>query len=203
MTVVEMSRSASPVAEPVHDRLLVLRPHPAVQQLHAEVGEDLGGQALGLGLGGLHLRRFPSSIAAQTTNACRPASTSVERGRRRARARSAVRTRARLDRLAPLRHLVQHDDVQVAVVGERQRPRDGRRRHDQDVRLAALALQRHPLMQPERCCSSTTASERSGNVTPSWTSAWVPTDEIDVRRRRCPARSRARSLPVTAAVRSA
>ena len=52
-------------------------------------------------------------------------------------------------RLATLRELVEDHDVQIAVVGEGEAPRDGRGRHDQHVRLPALALERHPLMQPE------------------------------------------------------
>ena len=54
-----------------------------------------------------------------------------------------------IDGLTPLRHLVQDDDVQIAVVRERQRSRDRRGGHDQHVRLHALPLQRHPLVQPE------------------------------------------------------
>ena len=55
---------------------------------------------------------------------------------------------------------------------------------------------------PNRCCSSTTASERSANVTASWTSACVPTTRSTLPSA-TPSRTRWRSFPVTAAVRSA
>ena len=58
----------------------------------------------------------------------------------------------RPDRLATARKLAQHGEVEVAVAGERQRPRDRRRRHVQGVRRALrarLGIQRGPLPDAE------------------------------------------------------
>ena len=144
-----MSRSVSAPAEPVHHRLLVLRPHAPVQQIHAEVREDLGRQALGLGLGRLHLRPVPF-VDRRADHEALPAGAHL-RAHQVVRALAVLRSahRPRLDGLTALRHLVEHDHVEVAVVGERQGPRDRGRGHDQDVGLDALALQGHPLVQAE------------------------------------------------------
>ncbi len=56
--------------------------------------------------------------------------------------------------------------------------------------------------RPNRCCSSTTARERSAKDTASCTSAWVPITR-STPPSAIPARIRARSFPVTAAVSSA
>jgi hypothetical protein len=54
-----------------------------------------------------------------------------------------------LHRLAAGGHLVQHRDVQVAVVRHGEGTRDRRRGHDQDVRRRALLLEGDALMQAE------------------------------------------------------
>ena len=94
--------------------------------------------------------RLPSSIAAHTTNACRPAATSRAHHlvRRAALGRPCARPASAIGR-RPAGSSSRTDDVEVAVVRERERPRDRRGGHDQHVRVAALALQRHPLVQAE------------------------------------------------------
>ena len=57
---------------------------------------------------------------------------------------------ARVDRLAARRASRQPRDIHVAIGGERQRARDGRRGHHQHIgRRVALALQLHALMHAE------------------------------------------------------
>ena len=149
ITVVAISRSASPVAEPVHDRLLVLGTHAPVEQVDPQVGEDLGGEAFGFGLGRLDLRAV-ALVDRGAHDEGLPARgdlapDEVVGGRPFAGATDG----ARLDRTASRGQLVEDHDIEVAVVGERQRPRDRRGRHDQHVRFAALGLERHALVQPE------------------------------------------------------
>src|SRR4029079_3560335 len=63
---------------------------------------------------------------------------------------------------------------QVAVHGQRERPRDRRRGHVQDVRRASLG-QGFALLHAEAVLL---VADRDGEVarsTPSWISAWVPT----------------------------
>jgi thiol-disulfide isomerase/thioredoxin len=55
----------------------------------------------------------------------------------------------RRDRLPARGHLVEHRDVQVAVIRHGERSRDRRGRHDQHVRRRALLLQRDALMEAE------------------------------------------------------
>ena len=65
------------------------------------------------------------------------------------------------DRLAPRAAARAGRDVQVAVLGERERARDRRGGHVQHVRRrisATLRVQRGALATPKRCCSSTTAT---------------------------------------------
>ena len=72
------------------------------------------------------------------------------RGPRRRRDPAAVRAAIVADRAAAGGQLVEHRDIEIAVVGQGERPRDRRRRHDQDVDVArALARQRHALVQAE------------------------------------------------------
>ena len=94
-------------------------------------------------------------------------------------------------------------DVEVAVVRERQRPRDRRRGHDQHVRLRALALQRHPLMQtePMLLVDRPRATGR-GTPRPPGPARACPTTRSTAPSA-IPCTMRARSLPVTAPVRSA
>ena len=54
-----------------------------------------------------------------------------------------------LDRLAAGGELVEDGHVEVAVVGQRERPRDGCRGHYQNVRRRPFALERHALMDAE------------------------------------------------------
>ena len=120
------------------------------KQLHPQFGEDLGGQALGLGLGGLDLRAISLVYRRAHDERLTAGGDLAAYQVLGALATGIVADRARLYRLPAPRHLVQHHDVEVAVVGERERPRDRGGGHDEDVDVAAaLALQRHPLMQPE------------------------------------------------------
>ena len=92
---------------------------------------------------------FPSSIAAQTTNAWRPASHLLANELVGLGAFGVRASHARFDLAPALRHLVEDGHVEITVVSQCQGPRDRRRRHDEDVRFAALALQRHPLVHAE------------------------------------------------------
>ena len=56
---------------------------------------------------------------------------------------------ARLDRFAAGRHLVEAADVHLAVLRQRQRARDRRRGHREEVRAAALFLEEHALGDAE------------------------------------------------------
>ena len=136
-------------AEALHDLVLVLRTHPTVQELDAQVGEHLGRETVGLGLGGLHLRPV-AFVDRGTHDEGLPAGPHLLPdevvGRRTLGGRA---DRARGDRPSALRELVEHHHVEVAVVRERERPRDRGRGHDQHVGLAALALQRRALVQAE------------------------------------------------------
>ena len=53
------------------------------------------------------------------------------------------------DRLAPRRQFIDDADVQIAVNGQRQRARNGRRGHHQDVRMRAFFHQLLPLLHAE------------------------------------------------------
>jgi hypothetical protein len=59
------------------------------------------------------------------------------------------RFRDRLDRIASRRHLAHHRDIEIAVGGEGQCPRDRRRRHHQDVGMLPLLAQVRPLHDAE------------------------------------------------------
>ncbi len=97
-------------------------------------------------------RSSDSSTSGQTTNAWRPARSS-SRTRSYARARSAsVGAHERLDRLAAAGELAQHGVVEVAVAGQRERPRDRRGGHVQHVgalAVGALGVERGPLAHAE------------------------------------------------------
>ena len=120
-----------------------------MQEGHAEVGEDLVLEPLGLLLGRSHLqpvlfvdgradheglaagRHLPAhQVIGGPTLVSRPGQSGF-------------------DRLPSRRELVEHRNVEVAVVRERQRPRDRRRRHDEDVRRDALLLEGDALVNTE------------------------------------------------------
>ena len=63
---------------------------------------------------------------------------------------------ARVDGRAAGRHLVDDGDIEIAEERERERARDGRGGHHQDVgRVAPLSMRRLRCRTPKRCCSST------------------------------------------------
>jgi len=53
------------------------------------------------------------------------------------------------DRLPSGREFVENGDIEIAIDGHPQRARDGRRGHDQDVGILALATERQPLEHAE------------------------------------------------------
>ena len=120
---------------------------------------------------------MPSSIAAHTTNAWRPA---------RDLAAGPDRTRPTRSRLGadgprsigqpPGRQLVEDRDVEVAVVGQRERPGIGVAvMISTSMSAPSLALQRHPLVQAEPVLLVDDREREIAERTDSWTSAWVPT----------------------------
>ena len=78
------------------------------------------------------------------------------------------------------RQLAERRRVEVAVGGQRERPRDRRRGHVEHVRGACrrsgpLASSAARWRTPKRCCSSTTQTASRANATSGSISAWVPT----------------------------
>ena len=138
--------------ERLHRLLLLLRAHLAVHQDHAVVLELAAAQALELGrgraglqrLGLLHQRadheRLPARVELLADALVGPGALVVGRGD------------VGDDRAPAGGQLVQARDVEVAVGGERERARDRRRGHVQDVRRAAgrrLAVQLAALVDAE------------------------------------------------------
>ncbi len=126
--------------EPAHDGLLVLDAQSAVQEAHAEIGEDVAGEMashvgsrfeihglrlLDQGIHDVDLAAFLHLLAQEL----------VDLGP------LALRAGHRLHRSPARRQLVEHAHVEIAVQGEGQRPRNGRRRHHQQVRVLALGLE--------------------------------------------------------------
>ena len=83
------------------------------------------------------------------------------------------------DRRSPRRHLVEHRHLEVAVDGERQRPRDRGRGHVQHVRrrpLAGLLLERPPLLDAEPVLLVDDGhAQRPRSRRRAWIRACVPT----------------------------
>ena len=104
-----------------------------------------------------------SSISGQTTYACRPASRCARSRLYASERRSAVTQRVTIG-LRVGRRLRDLGHGQVAVDRQRERARDRRRGHVQDVRRAALRRAPCRCSTPKRCCSSTTATARSRQV---------------------------------------
>ena len=87
-----------------------------------------------------------------------------------------ARYEPRRDRLPAGGLLVQHRDVHVAEIGQRQGARDRRRGHDQDVDRLALGAEREALVHAEAVLLVDDGKRRGrGTTTSSWNSAWVPT----------------------------
>ena len=139
-----------PRSEVLHHPVLVLRSHAPVEQLDPQIGEDLRREPLGFGLRRADLRAVAlidrgADHEGLSSGADLAPDEVVGVGAFRVGAR-----RRRPDRLPALRHLVEHHDVEVPVIRERERPRDRGRGHDQHVDLAVpLALEGHPLMEAE------------------------------------------------------
>ena len=139
----------STCAELLHDAVLVGRSHLAVQQVNSQVGEDLGGKMRRFLLGGFDFR-FVALIDRRADDESLAAVGDLA-------ADQVVRLASiggrgeypRLDGLASARHLVEDDDVEVSVVGEREGSRDRSGGHDQHVRVPSLAPQRHALVDAE------------------------------------------------------
>ena len=134
--------------EGLHRRRLLRRGHLAVEDADAEVAQLGRREPLRLSLGGLALhllglRDQRADDEGLPALAQPPADELV--GGRRARPR---RRRRVCDRLAAGGQLAQRGRVEVAVGGQRERARDRRRGHVEDVR-------RHPLRLP--CASSARA----------------------------------------------
>ncbi len=147
--------------------------------------------------------RFASSIAAHTTNAWRPSATS-SRTRRYASAAFVGRTRdERLDRLPAGGKLVEDGHVEVAVVRERERPRDRRRGHDQHVRRRALLLQHHALVDAEPVLLVDHGQRQVGELDPFLDQGMGADHDRSTSPSRTPSSTRCRSLPVTDPVSSA
>ena len=165
ITVVEISRCERPLRNSsIRASLSAGRIRPCSRST-VRSGKISRREAFGLGLRGLHLR----AVALVDRGAHDERLTSGLDLARTSRRRHGVRRGthdARLDRLPPRRQLVEDDDVEVAVVGERERPRDRCRRHDEDVRSPPLPFSAVRWCSPNRCCSSTTASERSWKSRP-------------------------------------
>ena len=118
--------------EPPHRLFLLRRLHPAVQQPHPDAGErfpeTLGG-ARGVPQGDLvgllHQREddvrppSPRDLPADLLEDLPP---------------TVLRDDLRADRNPSARHLVEHRDVEVSVQRDRERPRDRRGGHDEEVR---------------------------------------------------------------------
>ena len=185
-------------AEPVHHALLLGRAQLAVQHLDGQIGEDVGRQALRLPLRRADL--VPVRLVDRRADHER-LPPRLDLGPDELVGGLPLRLRPRdhgSGRLAALRHLVEDHDVQIAVVGERERPRDRGRRHDQDVRRRALALERHPLVhaEPMLFVDDGQREVRERNLLHE---GMRPDDEVDVSRRD-PLEDPGSVLPVTAAV---
>ena len=134
--------------ERAHDAILGVLLQPSVQQRDA----DTPGRRPATG--DPPSRSPPSGRPSRTPRSadrrCRPAGPARSPcGRRRRSRRAATRARRRRDRLAARRHLAHHRDVEIAVGRQRQRARDRRGGHHEDVGVQPLGAQRRALQDAE------------------------------------------------------
>ena len=150
-----------------------------MQQADPEVGKDLGSEALGLLFGGPHLQAVPLVDRRADDEGLPSGSdlTADEVVGLRALMWRARHTRG--DGAASRGQLVDGRHIQVPVVGERERPRDRGRRHDEHVGMGAFLLQRDPLVDPEAVLLIDDGEREVGEGDPLLDQGMGPDHEVD------------------------
>ena len=131
-----------------HDAVLLVRLHPPVQQGDAQVREDVVREMVGH-LGGGAQVDFLGLLDQRVDDIHLPAGVHLLSDERVNLLSARLGLRDRLDRKASRRHLPHDRDVEIAVGRERERARDGRRGHDQHVRVHPFRSERGPLEDAE------------------------------------------------------
>ena len=137
-----------PAREGVHDPIFVVRLHPAVQERDSIGREDVLLQVIGH-FGGrpeIDLCRF---LDERVDDVGLPAEIELLPHELVDLVPPRFGFGDRLDRLSARWHLPHHGDVEIAVGRERQRARNRRGRHHQDVRMHAFRAQRGALHDAE------------------------------------------------------